>query len=111
MDRARRSGRGAEDRGRRGHRRIGGRRGHRGIHRRRDHRGIHRRRDHRGIHRRDHHRRIGGRHPRRDPYQQVTDHRTELKTSAVQAVLDGDLDGLIEAYLLMQGGMSKKAEA
>jgi len=45
------------------------------------------------------------------PYQQVTDHRTELKTSAVQAVLDGDLDGLIEAYLLMQGGMSKKAEA
>ena len=46
------------------------------------------------------------------PYQQVTDHRTELKTSAVQAVLDGDLDDLIESYLLMQGGMKRKgAEA
>jgi len=42
------------------------------------------------------------------PYQQVTDHRTEMKTSAVQAVLDGDLDQLLEAFLLMEGGMNKK---
>jgi peptide chain release factor 2 len=34
------------------------------------------------------------------PYQQVADHRTELKTSDVDGVLDGDIDGLIRAYLL-----------
>jgi peptide chain release factor 2 len=34
------------------------------------------------------------------PYQLVKDERTEVKTSAIQAVLDGDLDELIEAYLL-----------
>ncbi len=34
------------------------------------------------------------------PYQQVNDHRTELKTSAIDAVLDGDLDELIRTYLL-----------
>jgi len=34
------------------------------------------------------------------PYQQVADHRTELKTSAVDAVLDGDLEELIRTYLL-----------
>lgn len=34
------------------------------------------------------------------PYQQVNDHRTELKSSAVDAVLDGDLDELVRAYLL-----------
>jgi peptide chain release factor 2 len=33
------------------------------------------------------------------PYTQVTDHRTELKVGDVQAVMDGDLDPLIEAYL------------
>lgn len=33
------------------------------------------------------------------PYTQVTDHRTELKISDVQAVMGGDLDELIEAYL------------
>ena len=33
------------------------------------------------------------------PYTQVTDHRTELKVSDVQAVMNGDLDPLIEAYL------------
>lgn len=38
------------------------------------------------------------------PYQQVTDHRTELKSSAVNAILDGDLAALIESFLLMQGG-------
>ena len=36
------------------------------------------------------------------PYQQVNDHRTELKSSAVNAVLDGDLDEFIEAFLLQQ---------
>ncbi len=33
------------------------------------------------------------------PYTQVTDHRTELKVGDVEAVMDGDLDPLIEAYL------------
>jgi peptide chain release factor 2 len=33
------------------------------------------------------------------PYTQVTDHRTELKIGDVQAVMNGDLDPLIEAYL------------
>lgn len=33
------------------------------------------------------------------PYQLVKDHRTEYETGNTQAVLDGDLDGFIEAYL------------
>ena len=37
------------------------------------------------------------------PYQQVSDHRTELKTSKVDDVLDGDLDELIRTYLLSRG--------
>jgi peptide chain release factor 2 len=36
------------------------------------------------------------------PYRQVNDHRTELKVGNVDAVLDGDLDEFIRAYL-MQG--------
>ena len=36
------------------------------------------------------------------PYQQVADHRTDLKTSDVDGVLDGDLDPLIRTYLLLQ---------
>jgi peptide chain release factor 2 len=36
------------------------------------------------------------------PYQQVNDHRTELKTAQIDAVLDGDLDQLIRTYLLQK---------
>ncbi len=36
------------------------------------------------------------------PYQQVNDHRTEVKTSDVSGVLDGDLDELIRTYLLQE---------
>lgn len=37
------------------------------------------------------------------PYTMVNDHRTELKITDVQAVMDGDLDPLIEAYLKKLG--------
>jgi peptide chain release factor 2 len=33
------------------------------------------------------------------PYQQVKDLRTDYETGNVQAVLDGDLDPFMEAYL------------
>jgi peptide chain release factor 2 len=33
------------------------------------------------------------------PYQMVKDHRTEYETGNIQAVLDGDLDAFMEAYL------------
>jgi peptide chain release factor 2 len=33
------------------------------------------------------------------PYKMVKDHRTDFETSNAAAVLDGDLDGLIQAYL------------
>jgi peptide chain release factor 2 len=42
------------------------------------------------------------------PYQLVKDERTEVKTSAIQAVLDGDLDELIEAYLLASADSRNK---
>ena len=41
------------------------------------------------------------------PYQQVNDHRTELKTSDVDGVLDGDLDQLIRTYLLKSADQPK----
>jgi peptide chain release factor 2 len=41
------------------------------------------------------------------PYQQVNDHRTELKTSNVDGVLDGDLDELIRTYLLKSANEPK----
>lgn len=34
------------------------------------------------------------------PYTMVNDHRTDRKVTNVQAVIDGDLDGFIKAYLL-----------
>lgn len=38
------------------------------------------------------------------PYQMVKDHRTEHETSRTEAVLDGDLNSFIEAYLKAQVG-------
>ncbi len=38
------------------------------------------------------------------PYTMVKDHRTEVETSNTTAVLDGDLDSFIEAYLRSQVG-------
>ena len=37
------------------------------------------------------------------PYRQITDHRTDLKLSNIDAVLDGELDELIRTYLLQEG--------
>jgi peptide chain release factor 2 len=37
------------------------------------------------------------------PYNLVKDHRTDVETSNVQAVMDGDLDGFVEAYLKKGG--------
>jgi peptide chain release factor 2 len=33
------------------------------------------------------------------PYQMVKDHRTEVETGSVEAVLDGDIDAFLEAYV------------
>ncbi|MDW8272233.1 MAG: peptide chain release factor 2 [Bacteroidota bacterium] len=41
------------------------------------------------------------------PYTMVNDHRTELKKTDVHAVMDGDLDDFIKAYLLQ--GVEQKA--
>ncbi len=38
------------------------------------------------------------------PYTMVNDHRTEMKVGDVHAVMDGKLDGFIEAYLKAHGG-------
>ncbi len=38
------------------------------------------------------------------PYTMVNDHRTELKLTDVQRVMDGDIDAFIEAYLKRAGG-------
>jgi peptide chain release factor 2 len=44
------------------------------------------------------------------PYQLVKDERTEHKVSAIQHVLDGDIDEFIERYLLMWADIRKKQE-
>jgi len=41
------------------------------------------------------------------PYQQVNDHRTDMKTSDVEGVLDGDIDDLIRTYLLKHTVVAK----
>lgn len=41
------------------------------------------------------------------PYSMVKDHRTDYETSNVTAVMDGDLDDFIEAYLRMKVGEGK----
>ena len=38
------------------------------------------------------------------PYQLVKDHRTDYEMGNTQAVLDGELDGFIRAYLLKAAG-------
>jgi peptide chain release factor 2 len=40
------------------------------------------------------------------PYTMVNDHRTNIKIGNAQAVLDGDLDELIHAYLLHRAAAS-----
>ena len=46
------------------------------------------------------------------PYQMVKDHRTKLDVGNVERVLDGDLDGFIQAYLLQKAaGTLGKGEA
>jgi peptide chain release factor 2 len=42
------------------------------------------------------------------PYTQVKDHRTQYKTAQAQAVLDGELEPFIEAYLQSQIGQTSK---
>ena len=40
------------------------------------------------------------------PYQLVKDHRTAVETGNVNAVMDGDIDQFIEAYLIASSGKS-----
>jgi len=38
------------------------------------------------------------------PYKLVKDHRTDLEVGNAQAVLDGDIDGFLKAFLMEFGG-------
>lgn len=38
------------------------------------------------------------------PYKMIKDHRTDYEVGNVQPVMDGELDGFIKAYLMMEGG-------
>ena len=40
------------------------------------------------------------------PYKMVKDHRVEVETSNTQAVLDGEIDDFLKAYLMEYGGSS-----
>jgi peptide chain release factor 2 len=44
------------------------------------------------------------------PYTLVKDERTEHKVTQIDKVLDGDIDELIEAYLLMKANRKQRAE-
>ncbi len=44
------------------------------------------------------------------PYRLVKDHRTQMEKGNVDAVLDGDLDDLMEAYLMQEGGEGKSSQ-
>jgi len=37
------------------------------------------------------------------PYTMVKDHRTDIQTGNVEAVMDGDIDLFMEAFLSLQG--------
>ena len=43
------------------------------------------------------------------PYTMVNDHRTELKITDVQKVMDGGIDPFIEAYLKQTGAPRQRA--
>ncbi len=43
------------------------------------------------------------------PYTMVKDHRTGFETGNVQAVMDGDLDGFINAYLKCAGHQVRRS--
>jgi peptide chain release factor 2 len=45
------------------------------------------------------------------PYQMVKDHRTGLEIGNVSAVMDGEIDPFIEAYLMRRGSGSKSPES
>jgi peptide chain release factor 2 len=44
------------------------------------------------------------------PYQMVKDHRTEFEVGNAQSVLDGEIDGFIEAYLKNPREVSSEEE-